>query len=405
MATNRSEGISMNLILVANPGSSSRKYALYEADGLALHAEIHYEHAHDGIVYTIESPGKTAVTAPADFSVLDESCSHVISTLVTEHLLTENQPILAIGLRVVAPSAFFMQDHVITDEVVARLESIKHLAPLHIGATLSELQLLRAHYPDTPIVGVSDSAFHRTKPNYAWNYGINIHDADRLDIKRFGYHGISVSSVVDELWNRGKLPPKVIVCHLGSGSSVTGVFHGRSIDTTMGFTPNEGVIMATRSGSISPDASHALRSQLQLDDAGLVEYLNTHAGLAGMAESDDIRELLKREADGDHAAHLALTTLIHTIHKAIGSMLVAMNGCDLLVFTGTVGERSAVLRKRIVAHLEFCDFVLDGVLNDECTSPQQFTNISQIARSKPIVVIPAYEALEIARRTKQSASV
>ena len=167
----------MNLILVANPGSSSRKYALYDTDGLALHAEIHYEHAHDGIVYTIESPGKTAVTAPADFSVLDESCSHVISTLATEHLLTENQPILAIGLRVVAPSAFFMQDHVITDEVVTRLESIKHLAPLHIGATLGELQLLRAHYPDTPIVVFDDLLANRqSQASALWLTGMSVAD-------------------------------------------------------------------------------------------------------------------------------------------------------------------------------------------------------------------------------------
>ena len=284
-----------------------------------------------------------------------------------------------------------------TDEVVAKIEEVRHLAPLHIAATLGELESLRAAFRDTPIIGVSDSAFHVTKPPYAWNYGIDIHDADRLDIKRFGYHGISVSASINALWNAGKLPPKVIVCHLGSGSSITGVFHGRSVDTTMGYTPLEGVVMATRSGSIDVGAARVLKESLNMDDAQLESYLNTKSGLLGIGSSNDIRELIARETDGDHMAHLALTTLIHSIHKAIGSMVVALNGCDLIVFTGTVGERSAILRKRIVAHLECLDFVLDGEANDACTAPEAMTFISQKAASRPVVVIPTDEAKEIAK--------
>lgn len=389
----------MKIILVANPGSSSRKYALYEAEGLKLRAELHFEPVAGGITCSLDD-GQHARTVSTNVNDIKESANAVIEILKKENVLSPDDTIAAVGLRVVAPSAYFMQDHLITDEVVDKLESIEHLAPLHIAATLGELKYLNNLFADTPIVGVSDSAFHRTKPNYAWNYGINIKDADTFDIKRFGYHGISVSSAISQLWKRGKLPPKVIVCHLGSGSSVTGVFHGRSIDTTMGFTPNEGVIMATRSGSISPDATAALKNQLNLNDEGLVDYLNKKSGLLGMAGSNDIRELLKREADGDHMANLALSTLMHTLHKAIGGMLVAMNGCDLLVFTGTVGERSQTIRKRIVAHLEFADFVLDGTRNDECTGPEVLTTISQAGGSKPIIVIPTDEGIEIARHTK-----
>lgn len=388
------------LILVANPGSASRKYAIYESEGLRLRAELHFELT-DGKVVCILDNDNQAREISTSVQEIPLAASEIMALLTRENILSKEDIIAVIGLRVVAPSAFFMQDHVITDDVVTRLQAIEHLAPLHIDATLGELRQLRKQFAETPIVGVSDSAFHRTKPNYAWNYGINIQDADRLDIKRFGYHGISIGSAVDELWNHGKLPPKVIVCHLGSGSSITGVFHGRSIDTTMGFTPNEGVIMATRSGAISPDATTALKQELELDDAGLVDYLNKHAGLRGMGGSDDIRELLTREADGDHSAHLALTTLIHTFHKAIGSMLVAMNGCDLLVFTGTVGERSSAIRKRIVAHLEFADFALDSSLNDSCTSPEAFTSIGESTRSKPIIVIPTNESKEIASRAIQ----
>lgn len=390
----------VELLLVANPGSSSRKYALYQHDDLKLLAELHFELQDGQVVCTLDD-GSTSRSIEPLTTTIEKAGEVVESLLLREQLLPHGMTIELIGLRVVAPGGYFMNHHIIDDDFIERLSSVEHFAPLHISATLAELKLLREAHPHATIAGISDSAFHIKKPPYAWNYGIDIHDADRLEIKRFGYHGISVSSAIDELWNRGKLPPKVIVCHLGSGSSVTGVFHGRSIDTTMGFTPNEGVIMATRSGSISADAAHALKSQLNLDDTALEQYLNTQSGLLGIGGSNDIRELIEREQKGDHMAHLALTTLIHTIHKAIGSMLVAMNGCDLLVFTGTVGERSAIIRKRIVAHLEFTDFILDGDLNDACTAPEKFTSISQAAKSKPIIVIPTDEAIEIAKHTRE----
>ena len=392
----------MGLILVANPGSSSRKYALYESDKLALRAELHVESSDGQIVATLRTNSGSR-QVETTLSEVHDAPREVRGILVRENILNENEAITAIGLRVVAPGSYFMEDRVISDEVIAKLEEAKSLAPIHIFATLEELKILREYFGQTPVVAVSDSAFHRTKPPYAWNYGINIQDADSLEIKRYGYHGISVASAVDELWNRGKLPPKVIVCHLGSGSSVSAIFHGRSIDNTMGFTPLEGVLMATRSGDISPGAVRALQTKLGMDWSGIESYLNQRGGLLGIGGSNDIRDLIEREKNGDHLAHLALTTLVHTIHKAIGSMIATLNGCDLLVFTGTVGERSAILRKRIVAHLEFVDFIVDGNLNDGCTEPDQLTSISQSAKSKPIIVIPTNESVEIAKRTLKAA--
>lgn len=392
----------MGLILVANPGSSSRKYALYESDKLALRAELHIESSDGQIVATLRTNSGSR-QVETTLSEVHDAPREVRGILIRENILNENEAITAIGLRVVAPGSYFMEDRVISDEVIAKLEEAKSLAPIHIFATLEELKILREYFGQTPVVAVSDSAFHRTKPPYAWNYGINIQDADSLEIKRYGYHGISVASAVDELWNRGKLPPKVVVCHLGSGSSVSAIFHGRSIDNTMGFTPLEGVLMATRSGDISPGAVRALQTKLSMDWSGTESYLNQRGGLLGIGGSNDIRDLIEREKNGDHLAHLALTTLVHTIHKAIGSMIATLNGCDLLVFTGTVGERSAILRKRIVAHLEFVDFIIDGNLNDGCTEPDQLTSISQSAKSKPIIVIPTNESVEIAKRTLKAA--
>lgn len=392
----------MGLILVANPGSSSRKYALYESDKLALRAELHIESSDGQIVATLRTNSGSR-QVETTLSEVHDAPREVRGILIRENILNENEAITAIGLRVVAPGSYFMEDRVISDEVIAKLEETKSLAPIHIFATLEELKILREYFGQTPVVAVSDSAFHRTKPPYAWNYGINIQDADSLEIKRYGYHGISVASAVDELWNRGKLPPKVVVCHLGSGSSVSAIFHGRSIDNTMGFTPLEGVLMATRSGDISPGAVRVLQTKLGMDWSGTESYLNQRGGLLGIGGSNDIRDLIEREKNGDHLAHLALTTLVHTIHKAIGSMIATLNGCDLLVFTGTVGERSAILRKRIVAHLEFVDFIIDGNLNDGCTEPDQLTSISQSAKSKPIIVIPTNESVEIAKRTLKAA--
>lgn len=392
----------MGLILVANPGSSSRKYALYESDKLALRAKLHIESSDGQIVATLRTNSGSR-QVETTLSEVHDAPREVRGILIRENILNENEAITAIGLRVVAPGSYFMEDRVISDEVIAKLEETKSLAPIHIFATLEELKILREYFGQTPVVAVSDSAFHRTKPPYAWNYGINIQDADSLEIKRYGYHGISVASAVDELWNRGKLPPKVVVCHLGSGSSVSAIFHGRSIDNTMGFTPLEGVLMATRSGDISPGAVRALQTKLGMDWSGIESYLNQRGGLLGIGGSNDIRDLIEREKNGDHLAHLALTTLVHTIHKAIGSMIATLNGCDLLVFTGTVGERSAILRKRIVAHLEFVDFIIDGNLNDGCTEPDQLTSISQSAKSKPIIVIPTNESVEIAKRTLKAA--
>ena len=165
----------------------------------------------------------------------------------------------------------------------------------------------------------------------------------------------------------------------------------------MGYTPFEGIVMGTRTGDISPQAAKALQIGLQLSDEEFTSYLTHNSGLLGLGGASDIRELIEKEADGDHLAHLALTTLVHSIHKAIGAMIVNLNGADLIVFTGTAGERSSILRRRIISHLEFADFILDGKANDACTNPVKLTKISQDTASKPIVVIPTDEGREIAR--------
>ena len=385
------------IILIANPGSASRKYALFA--GSHERASLHFEWEHGRVICTLTKDGEQH-SIHVELPDLDAASLDAIRIFREHKVLAKDEQVSRIGLRIVAPSSYFLLDHEIDDDVMHHLQKAKIKAPLHIAATLHELQLLRTAFPDTPIVGVSDSAFHITKPDFAWNYGISLEDADRFEIKRFGYHGLSVSSVVRSLHKSEKLAHKLIVCHLGSGASVTAVLGGKSIDTTMGYSPLEGVVMSTRSGSIDPQAVRALKDACRLDDEGIEDYLNNHSGLLGLGGSSDIRELLRREQDGDHRAWLALKTYVYSVQKAIGQMSAALGGADAIAFTGTVGERSAPIRERILEPMHYLDFILDRNANETCDSSKDFSIISKLAHSKPIFVAPTKEAAEIARHTK-----
>lgn len=378
------------LTLIANPGSASRKYALYNKSECV--ARLHFEWQDNTIICNLWYGGAED-HFPVELQRIQDAPELIEQILTMRNVLDEHKQIARIALRIVAPSSFFLQDHLITDEVVAELERAVERAPLHIRATLEELHRLRAHFPGAQIVGVSDSAFHSTKPDYAWNYGLPLDTADSLDIKRFGYHGLSVASAVDALVKAEKLAPRVVVCHLGGGASVSAVFKGRGFDTTMGYSPLEGLIMATRSGSIDPTAVRELKFRLGLSTDQVEEYLNQQSGLLGLSgSSSDIRELLDKEEVGDHRAELALATYVFGVQKAIGQMIAALGGIDLLVFTGTVGERSVRMRERIVANLEFADLIIDKRANKHNEGVSEPVVISRLTRSRPIIVIPADEA-------------
>ena len=384
-----------SLILVANPGSASRKYALYR--GSQLRASLHFEYSKGHVVCTLEHNSKHRQLT-VNLSDINTAAELVGGLLQQNGVLQTSEYISHIGLRVVAPSNFFLKDHLVDDNVLSRLKTLAIRAPLHINATLDELRQLRQQFPKAQVVGVSDSAFHITKPEHAWNYGLPLEDADRLEIKRFGYHGLSAASVVETLRTTEKLPPKLIIAHLGSGTSITAVDNGKSIDTTMGYSPLEGTIMGTRCGSIDITAAQALKVALGYNDDQLDEYLNRRSGLLGLGGSADIRQLLQRQTDGDQRARLALQTYVYSVQKAIGQMTAALGGVDMLVFTGTVGERSAPIRERITAPLHYLDLALDKHANDECRAPTKPTKISQLGESKPICVIPSQEAAHIAQR-------
>lgn len=383
------------LTLVSNPGSSSRRYAVYSGD--ELRGRLHFERQGDRVVCSLETARQH--TPVATNLVTVSQAPTVLADLLKEHaLIKPGERLAIIALRIVAPSSFFTLDHQIDDEVVERLRVLATRAPLHISASLAEVEQLGQHFAGVKLVGVSDSAFHSTKLKEAGYYGLPLDDANKLDLKRFGYHGLSVGAVVAELQAHSRLPVRLVVCHLGSGGSVTAVKEGHSLDTTMGYSPLEGLVMSTRSGSVDPAAASTLQAALKLTQSQLEEYLNTKSGLLGLSgRSADIPELLNHEGNDERAA-LALKLYVYRVQQAIGQMVASMQGVDGLVFTGTVGERSAIMRQRIVAGLGYLGFELDADHNRQLTDPLELTAINLVSSDKPIMVFPSQEERQLVAR-------
>ena len=384
---------SQKVVLVSNPGSASRKYGLYRGDEVL--AKLHFEYEGGKVVCTT-SAGSQKVTEPVAIEQLDQSTELVVQHLQAAKVLTQADDIEAIAIRIVAPSGYFLQHRVVDDDAVQHLESLARLAPLHINVALKEIKKLRTQFPSAPLVAISDSKFHSTKPDYAWNYGISLRDADTYDIKRYGFHGLSMVAACKSLRRADKLATKTVIAHLGSGASVTAVHGGKSMDNTMGYSPLEGLVMATRSGTIDYSAIRALQISTGMSSTEIETYLNTNSGLLGLGGSSDLRELLQREEAGDEQAALALRTYVYGVQKGIAQMAAALGGIDALVFTGTVGERSAIIRKRVVARLHYLDFYLDESVNMACLNPSGIETVSKLAQSKPVYVVATDEATEIA---------
>jgi len=387
-----------SLILVVNLGSASRKYALF-ADG-ASKASINFEFEDGKVIAAVSYNGDKHKVNYED-TELSNVAKYVLPLLHQFEVLGESETIQAVGIRVVAPSKLFMQDQLLTPEIERALEVIELRAPLHVTTVLAELKHLEQYFSGTPIIIISDSAFHSTKSELAWRYGIDTELADKHEILRFGYHGISVSSVAQKMQQQNIMDQKVIVCHLGSGSSLTALMGGKSSETTMGYTPLEGIMMATRTGNIDPSAALAIKRELGLSDNELESYLNKKSGLSGVSgSSNDIRQLLASEEQGDKRASMALGLFVYRIQLAIGQLAASMDGVDAIVFTATIGERSAIIRSRIMDKLNYLGFVYDKAVNDATFEPQSAVNLAQ-ADSKPLYVLATDEATEIAHRCSQ----
>ena len=387
------------LILITNPGSSSRKYALYKGEELLC--SLHFETEDKKVVCTIKKADGSEKKEVCPFKTLAATVSNLEEILVREGYLGGPTKLDAILARIVAPGSYFSKDHLVDEECLRELEIAKKKAPLHIPVVAAEIEHLVNNFKGVPVVAVSDSSFHGARPELMKAYAIDQEIAEKYDIKRWGFHGLSVGSIVRYMKEKEILPEKLIVCHVGSGSSVTAVFEGKSLDTTMGYTPLEGVMMATRTGSMDVAAALALKRALRYEnDRSFEEYLNKKCGLLGVSgQTDDMREILRLRDEGDKRGTFAHAMFVYKLQSAIGQMAASLGGVDAIVFTATIGERSEEIRRVVTQKLAYLGFALDEGKNVADMS-ERATNVAAEG-SKPVYVIRTDEAGEMIRRASE----
>jgi len=392
-------------ILVLNCGSSSIKYQFIDTDSKIALAK--------GMVERIGMSSAVLTHTPHDREtirivgeILDHSIAieYVIAVLLSPNhgVIKDRKEIQAAGHRVVHGGETFSGSVLITEQVMKALKDNIELAPLHNPPNIKGIQAAKDHLPDAPQVGVFDTAFHVKMPPRAYLYGIPYELYKKYKIRRYGFHGTShryVSERAAQLLGKPMEQLKIITAHLGNGCSMAAVDCGRSVDTTMGFTPLEGLIMGTRSGDMDPSVILYIMAKEGLSLSEANTLLNKHSGLIGISgESSDMREIEEAVAEGNKKAKYAFDVFTYRIKKYVGAFTAAMGGLDALVFTGGIGENSVMVRHDVCSNLEFLGISFDGDANKhvqgECV-------ISSGQSKVKVLRIPTNEELVIALDTEE----
>lgn len=390
-------------ILVLNCGSSSIKYQFIDTDKqIALAKGIVERIGMSSAVLTHQRYDGDQIKIVGE--ILDHSIGieYVLGVMLSKNhgVIDDKRDIEAVGHRVVHGGETFSDSVFITDEVMRVLQENIELAPLHNPPNIKGIQAVKRVLPDTPQCGVFDTAFHTKMPPRAYLYGIPYELYKKYKIRRYGFHGTShyfVSNRAAEILGRELGELKIITAHLGNGCSMAAVDHGRSVDTTMGFTPLEGLLMGTRSGDLDPSLILYIMGKegLSLSEAGTL--LNKHSGLIGISgESSDMREIQNAMKDGHKRSEYAFDTFCYRIKKYIGAYTAAMGGLDALVFTGGIGENSAMVRETVCSNLDFIGINIDAVRNNDHKEV-----ISTDESRVKVLKIPTNEELVIALDTAQ----
>jgi acetate kinase len=383
--------------LIVNTGSASKKYSFYIGEQKVYNAHFEMEDSLPIVTESAEDKKEKRKIAKKEY---DNAISLIVESLICHNLIKDKNDIDSVGIRIVAPGEYFLTNRLIDKEYLKKAKEALKKVPLHLGPALKEIENIKKYLgPKIAIYGVSDSAFHSTIPEETKFYAIPISDSRRLGLQMFGYHGISVQSVVSKAEKLlGKLPEKTVVCHLGGGGSVTAVKEGKSINTSMGFTPLEGLVMATRVGDIDAGAVLYLSEKLKKSPHKLEDYFNNKCGLLGLSgKSSDIRELLIEEEKGHSESALALKLYANRIKEYIGKMSASLGGIDLLVLAGTVGERSFIMRQRICQGLDFLGINIDDDLNNKSEGVE--VDISKPESRVRVLIVKTDETEEIAKET------
>ncbi|MDY3904196.1 MAG: hypothetical protein SO007_03300 [Candidatus Enteromonas sp.] len=386
------------LILITNPGSASRKYALY--DGQQLLAQLHFELEGKKVVCTLkDNEGNKKKIKTDGLKDLNECVSHVASILRDEQYITDKNKLVGIVVRVVAPGDYFVEDRIVDAEYMKMLAIAEKRNPVHVPNTANEIKSLREAFAGIKIVSVSDSAFHWSKPDTMKYYSIDMDLADKYEIKRYGFHGLSYAYISRYMKEQGILPEKLVVLHLGSGASAAAILNGNAMDNTMGYTPLEGLTMSTRCGSMDIAAALSLKNALGIKtDEEFLFYLNKKCGLLGLSgATDDMREIIQKRDEGDMRATMAHSIFVYRIQSAIGQMTASLGGIDALVFAGTIGERSDEIRRFVSQKLGYLGFRLDDTKNE---NPEFTDNHAVVSAedSKPIYIVQTDETDQMINR-------
>ena len=333
------------LILITNPGSASRKYALY--NGEELMAQFHFEYEGKNVVCTINDVDDGKKKIKPGIKDLNDAITILPKILSDEEYVTGQHKLAAVVVRIVAPGDYFTEDHVVDAEYMKQLKEAEKRNPVHVPTTANEIRGIRECFKDVKIISVSDSAFHWEKPDTYKYYSFDTELADKYEIKRYGYHGLSYAFISRYMKEQGILPEKLVAMHLGSGSSVSAILNGRAMDNSMGYTPLEGLAMSTRVGTIDAAAALNLKKALKItSDEEFLLYLNKKCGLLGLSGvSDDLREVIQARDEGNLRASNAHSIFVYRIQSYVGQMAATLGGVDALVFAGTIGERSEEIRR------------------------------------------------------------
>ena len=391
-------------VLVVNCGSSSLKYQLIDSDTEAVLAKGICERIGiDGrLVY--QKAGLDKEIVEADMPTHKQAIQMVLDALVNEKTgaLKSLKEIDAVGHRIVHGGEKFTKSTIITDEVLKTVEECNELAPLHNPANIIGVNACKELMPDVPMVGVFDTAFHQTMPRKAYLYGLPIEYYDKYKIRRYGFHGTShsfVSKRTAEFTGLDYNNSKIIVAHLGNGASISAVLNGECVDTSMGLTPLEGLVMGTRCGDLDPSIIEFIANKENLSISEVLNILNKKSGVQGMSKvSSDFRDLEAAYNEGNELAIDAVEVFAYRVAKYIGSYVAAMNGVDAIAFTAGIGENTQFVREKIVAYLGYLGITLDKEVN-KATYWGVEGYISTPDSKVKVCVIPTDEELAICRDT------
>ncbi|MCC8167885.1 MAG: acetate kinase [Clostridiales bacterium] len=389
-------------VLVINCGSSSLKYQLIDSESEEVLAKGLCERIGiDGrLVYQKEGLDKEITEA--DMPTHKQAIQMVLDALVNEKTgaIASLSEIGAVGHRVVHGGERFAESTILNDEVLAAIEDCNDLAPLHNPAKLIGINACKELMPDTPMVGVFDTAFHQTMPRKAYLYGLPLEYYQKYKVRRYGFHGTShsfVSKHMAEYLGMDYNNSKIIVAHLGNGASISAVLNGKCVDTSMGLTPLEGLVMGTRSGDIDPAIMEYIAKKEELDIEGIMNVLNKKSGVQGLSQiSSDFRDLEAAYNEGDQRAIDAIDVFSYRVAKYIGSYVAAMNGVDAIAFTAGIGENTSLVRKKVCSYLGYLGITLD----EEANKLRGEDAVISTADSRvKVCIIPTNEELAICRET------